>query len=160
MDNSQLNRVMRLVHRTGDRCVVLDNENDEAVVVMNLDEYENILDMSAEPCSCCEDCDDTNDDWSSETAPLASDVPLESDDDFESKAEPLHFSPEEDIIDEISIKDESIVGTENIAPVLENIATDLPVETVQNFANVGQEEPLSDLPSEEADRFYLEPVDE
>jgi len=160
MNDNQLNRVMRLVRRTGDRCVVLDNENDSAVVVMNLDEYESLLDFDGETCQCCEDhCDsdecingDDDDDVHSfdDILPdVASEVeeisPKELNDDFYPKEEALHFDAEE---------------IENVAPIMEEMPVELSVEEPKNFANVGQEERLQDLPGEEADRFYLEPVDE
>jgi len=156
MHQNQLDRVMRLVRRTGDRCVVLDNENDSAVVLMNLDEYESLLDFDGETCQCCEDrCNDdecVNDvdrsfgdvlpDISSEIDDV---LPKEQNDDFFAKEEAIHFDSEE---------------VENEAPIMEEIVTDLPAVELKNFANVGQEESLKDLPAEEADRFYLEPVDE
>ena len=44
MHNSQLNRVLKLVRRTGDKLVIFDKENDSGYAVMNLDQYENLLD--------------------------------------------------------------------------------------------------------------------
>ncbi len=38
-------RILRLVQRTGDRVVVLEKETDQAYVVMDLDEYETMLDV-------------------------------------------------------------------------------------------------------------------
>lgn len=41
---NQLQKVLNLVRKTGDKIVVFDNENpDNAYVVMNIDEYEKIL---------------------------------------------------------------------------------------------------------------------
>lgn len=44
MKSSQLNRVLKLVRRTGDRFVIMDNSSDEVFVLMNLREYEKNLD--------------------------------------------------------------------------------------------------------------------
>src|SRR3989339_379887 len=43
MNNTQLDRVLRILARTGDRCLVFDRENDQGVMVMALDEYEKFL---------------------------------------------------------------------------------------------------------------------
>lgn len=43
MKNSQLNRVLKLVRRTGDRMVIMDPETDDVVVLMRLPEYEDLL---------------------------------------------------------------------------------------------------------------------
>ncbi len=48
MKQKQLDRIIRLVKRTGDRFVVLDRDTDEAMVVMNLDEYEDLLNTTTE----------------------------------------------------------------------------------------------------------------
>ena len=82
MDNCQLNRVMNLIRRTGDRCVVLDNENSDAMVVMDLDEYERMLDDDERPCSCC-----------------VEDKDLEEEDDLMADHEPEEVSAEEKIDD-------------------------------------------------------------
>lgn len=160
MNNNQLNRVMRLVRRTGDRCVVLDNENDDAVVVMNLDEYENLLDCDGNTCSCCDDLEENNEDEEEnddedidedddEVWPILDpELSVHSDSQIHTKDEAIHFEAEE--AEEV----------ENVAPIMEEMMVGLPDLETKNFANVGQEESLKDLPSEEADRFYLEPVDE
>ena len=139
MCNNQLNRIMRLIRRTGDRCVVLDNENDDAVVVMNIDEYEKMLDCDENMCSCCEDdCEqdvDNDDD----------DLLLEQDDGFEVE--------EDDAAPQME-------DVKKVDQIMEEIVSDLPAIEPKDFANVGQEESLEGVPTEEADRFYLEPVDE
>lgn len=43
MKNSQLNRVLKLVRHTGDRMIIMDLKTDEAVVMMRLPEYENLI---------------------------------------------------------------------------------------------------------------------
>ncbi len=47
MNNSQFDRVLRILARTGDRCMVFDRQNDQGVMVMSLDEYEKMLDGGA-----------------------------------------------------------------------------------------------------------------
>src|SRR3989338_5858753 len=139
MNNNQLNRVMRLVRRTGDRCVVLDNECDEAVVVLNLDEYERMLDCDENMCSCCDgDCDQNVDDDCDDTL-------LEPDDDFGIE--------EGDLLSQVE-------GVKKVDQIMEEIVSDLPAIEPKDFDNVGQEESLEGVRTEDADRFYLEPVDE
>lgn len=139
MNNNQLNRVMRLVRRTGDRCVVLNNESDEAVVVLNLDEYERMLDYDENMCSCCEnDCDEN-------IEGVEDDALIGQNDDFDVPEEVPEFQLEE---------------VKKVDHIMEEIVADLPAIEPKNFANVGQEESLEGVPTEEADRFYLEPVDE
>lgn len=43
MHDHQLNRVLKLVKRTGDKLVILDQENDEASVLMGIGDYEELL---------------------------------------------------------------------------------------------------------------------
>ena len=139
MNNNQLNRVMRLVRRTGDRCVVLDNESDEAVVVLNLDEYERMLDCDENMCSCCEgDCEQNVDND-------IDDVLVEQNDGFDVEEDGSQLETEE---------------VKKVDQIMEEIVADLPAIEPKDFANVGQEESLEGVPTEEADRFYLEPVDE
>ncbi len=46
MQNSQINRVVRLVRRTGDKAIIMDNESDAVMMLMELGAYEKILDNS------------------------------------------------------------------------------------------------------------------
>jgi len=43
MDSNQLKRVIDLIRRTGDRCIVVDSESDEVLAIMRLDDYESLL---------------------------------------------------------------------------------------------------------------------
>jgi PHD/YefM family antitoxin component YafN of YafNO toxin-antitoxin module len=46
MKNSQLNRVLSLVRKTGDKVIVLDPETEETIVLMSFDEYEALSGIS------------------------------------------------------------------------------------------------------------------
>lgn len=46
MQNSQINRVVRLVRRTGDKAIIMDNESDAVMMLMDLGAYEKILERS------------------------------------------------------------------------------------------------------------------
>ncbi len=44
MQSANLNRVINLVKRTGDKTVIMDNESDAVMVLMDLGAYEKMLD--------------------------------------------------------------------------------------------------------------------
>lgn len=46
--NNPLRKIINLAKRTGDRLIVTDPEGEEAVVVMNLDEYDKLLENKEE----------------------------------------------------------------------------------------------------------------
>lgn len=43
MNSSQLERAFKLVKKTGDKAIVFEKDSDDAVVLMNLEGYENLL---------------------------------------------------------------------------------------------------------------------
>jgi hypothetical protein len=47
MQNSQLNRVINLVKRTGEKTVIMDNESDAVMMLMDLGAYEKMLDHTS-----------------------------------------------------------------------------------------------------------------
>jgi hypothetical protein len=47
MQNSQLNRVINLVKRTGEKTVIMDNESGAVMMLMDLGAYEKMLDHVA-----------------------------------------------------------------------------------------------------------------
>ena len=81
---------MRLVRNTGDRLVILDRESDETMVMMNLDEYENLIQGGCD-CDCEDDPDGeewpAGDDDDEEEASGADDEGRESDEESDSPAE-------------------------------------------------------------------------
>jgi len=44
MDSHSLERLLKLSQKTGDRLVIHDSQTDESMVIMNLDEYEHLID--------------------------------------------------------------------------------------------------------------------
>lgn len=160
MEN-HLNRVLKLVRKTGDTMVVVDKDGDDAFVVMDLDQYEMMLDaqMSYE------------DDW--------------QDEDFE---EPVEIEPEQasqsaqgpDIwnvmqkaedkgetwdIDQLSEgefaeleKQYQAFANRHVEEAIEEVQTELPVEKVVEQKNPENEKnQIDDEYGEE--QFYLEPVE-
>ena len=46
--NDNLKKIIQLMKKTGDKCVVFDNQTNEAFVVMSLSEYEALIDKHQE----------------------------------------------------------------------------------------------------------------
>ena len=44
MQNAQLNRIIKLIKRTGEKTVIMDNESDAVMMLMDLGAYEKMLD--------------------------------------------------------------------------------------------------------------------
>ncbi len=156
---------MRLVRNTGDRLVILDRESDETMVMMNLDEYENLLEGG---CDC--GCDDGNDDWGRE------DDEVEINNDWVEHEEKINH-PDASLDDSISAPDAEIdlptdYAEPDVPPAEEPTISPLPDTIIKSevrplrsgsMDSIGailNEEPLSDVPHEEAEEpFLLEPVE-
>jgi len=157
MKQAQLNRVLKLVKRTGDRFVVLDQETDDVLVVMRVDEYEDLLNQTIPPEELEEedmldkiDCDIKN--WQKKrNAP------------FSEMQNFLETEDEEELDEEILPAD---LPAENLSVEEEK------KEDVADFHDekIQEEESLADVPhkdeekDEEGDegeepKFYLEPVE-
>ena len=54
MSNS-LEKIIDLIKKTGDNCVVLDHEGNPAYVLMSLEDYENIVSAKSEVATLSED---------------------------------------------------------------------------------------------------------
>ena len=171
---------MRLVRNTGDRLVILDRESDETMVMMNLDEYENLIQGG---CDC--DCEDDSDEegWS------AGDDDDDEDDDedeldefvdaWERKAkdtrpdEPIHFETPETTEETFEPLEEFEIAEPVVEPMTEEpVAPEVPLVTnpvktqplhsgsMASVAAILSEEPLGDVPHEEVEEpFLLEPVE-
>lgn len=46
--NDSLKKIIRLMGKTGDRCIIFDNPNDDAYVIMTFDEYEALVEKKEE----------------------------------------------------------------------------------------------------------------
>ncbi|MBI2037478.1 MAG: hypothetical protein HYT15_00900 [Candidatus Magasanikbacteria bacterium] len=138
MQNSQINRVVRLVRRTGEKAVIMDTESDAVMMLMDLGAYEKMLENSEgiEKLTEEELMEKINRDvavWRAyndkerlETIDKVVEKPV--------PAQPAKIEPEK--------------PRENKAVTLDYGAT------------VGPEESVSDIASEEGEeKFYLEPVE-
>jgi hypothetical protein len=128
-------RIFELIRRTGDRLVVTDPEGEETFVVMDIDDYEMLLDLGTSECQC--DC-----------------VPgFEEDDDFDPAAidEEFLFEPEQTFEPEPLVTEPVVAEEESpekqIEQVLPKIETNFSEKSVKKEQD-GEEE-----------QFYLEPVE-
>lgn len=135
MRQSQLNRTLKLVRRTGDKVIILDRDSDEAFVLMDLDNYEMVLDMT--------------------------DLPKDSDSDPDlDEEDPL----EDYVLDDAIDAEEKASEMPPLAVVEEKVA-EIKIEPIvdQNMqeikTNIISEESLEDVPHEDQDTFLLEPIE-
>jgi len=157
MQNSQLNRVLKLVRRTGDKLVVFDKETDAAFAIMDLDQYENLLDEADFDSSDWNDDDDTflPPRAASGFAPVSSVIKdrwhENQENDFDLPSEEK-IAPEENWQEEELEVDGPVKSKSQTAKVVKN------EETSKEL--VGEEISLHDVPhDEEEETFLLEPVE-
>ena len=140
MNNSQLQRTLRLLRRTGDRGIVLDPESDEVFVLMDADSYEKMLPSSAGNHPQKDDGEEGLDDY------VLDDL-LE--------IEEKQKTP----------KEEEKIASVPPKPVAAAPVTDEKLKFSEDWAAkknpILSEESLSDVPheEEEEEKFYLEPVE-
>lgn len=148
MKNDQLQRVLRLLRRTGDRGIVLDAETSEVFVLMDADGYEELLD-DAEIV---------------DLPPLAPADGAVSEDEDDGEGDFVL----DDLIDlqEAAVVTDQPVKTEQ--PVARSVKPDLEKLSFENAwpktpeRAVLKEESLTDVPEDEPgeeEKFYLEPVE-
>lgn len=172
MKSAQLNRVLKLVRRTGDHFVIMDNASDEVFVLMNLREYEKKLDGLSD----WEDLDEEEmenrvgenfADWKrrqnfseenfcagEKLAEAAETTPYEEEFE-EDKFKPADL-PEDFLSPDVEIKAEP-----KYIPAKEEeiIAKTVESATVDTYPLGGEEEKLTDITDEENEpKFYLEPI--
>ncbi len=149
MQNSQLQRLLHLMRQTGDKSIVLDNETEQMFVMMNVDDYENLIGVT---------------DFDTPFAPAGetvSDVPDFVIDDAVTPAEGATTLDTSGIFAENG----STLDDEKTSTTIEKMPTISQKNTsdwnIHNRANpVLSEETLTDVPhEEEEERFYLEPVE-
>ena len=176
MQEKQLNRIMRLVRNTGDRLVILDRESDETMVMMNLDEYENLIQGG---CDCdCED-DPDGEEWPAGDDDDEEDELDEFVDAWERKSkdvrpdEPIHLETPETVEEAFEPLEEFEIAEPVVEPMTEEpVAPEVPLVTnpvktqplhsgsMASVAAILSEEPLGDVPHEEVEEpFLLEPVE-
>lgn len=149
MQNSQINRVIKLVRRTGDKAVIMDNESDSVMMLMDLDAYEKILENSGRVETLTEEelMDRINRDVAVWRA-------------YNDKERSEKLVDEEVVEQKPMAKSAPIM--EEKRPILAKNNSFVPVED----ADLGRtpilpEESASDIVAEEEEeKFYLEPVEQ
>ncbi|MBU0546036.1 hypothetical protein KKA13_02160 [Patescibacteria group bacterium] len=167
MNSAQIKRIVSFIKRTGDPCVILDAESDEALTLLRLDDYERLLDSSwgepLEGMSEREMMDKVNRDiayWKS------------CHEDEEEEVEGCHCAEcgraDENLVSELNtdvpmsvdFEDDDFVEEEmmDVEPTVEPIlGVEAPMMAAVESQN-GVESKPEELPEEEADTFLLEPV--
>jgi len=182
MKQNQLDRIIKLVRRTGDRFVIMDKETEETMVLMNLNEYESLLNDT----SSLEDLEEEdmlnklNHDISRwQTQKTRQPMPVWEDERKESLPtvqieEILPEVHEVEDLDELDEMEENEFEDEGFVPKNETVVeplvvvepiveknlepTTIPLEVGQVEQTFG-EEALSGLPEDEEEKFYLEPIE-
>ena len=139
-----LQRILDLVDRTGDRCIMVNPETEDAHVVMSLTDYEVLMDVAAHSTWSMED-----EDWGEDG--------LETDEyeamDVSQANEAIAQWKEEDAEEALgAIEDDSGEGFTPIADFVENFA-----KLKQNQAD--SEHAAVEVEEKEEERFYIEPVE-
>lgn len=157
MKPQQLDKLLRLIKRTGDKCVILDRDSDETFALMSLDEYEYLLNGVDELDEMDEDglwskIDNDVSRWREkhegegvEELPKLPSV----DDGWTPATEPV-VTESMDLLEDLP---EEKPAEPEILPITE------PGQQVEPTNNITSDEiPLHDVPEDEEEKFYLEPV--
>ncbi len=140
-----LQRILDLVDRTGDRCIMVNPETEDAHVVMSLTDYEVLMDVAAHSTWSMED-----EDWGEDE--------IETDDyeamDVSQANEAIAQWKEEDAQEALG-ELETDDGNEGFTPI---------ADFVENFAKLKQEtanseHKVAENEEKEEERFYIEPVE-
>jgi len=154
MKNTQLNQVIRLVRRTGDRVVIMDNESEEVMVLLNMNSYEKLLSgtQMVEKLTEEELLEKINRDIAVWRAYNESE---ESAFEEEENQIPKILPKQKINTDKIEIEPEDDKTEEDIEEMAKNIE-----KTAENIGIVENEEPLGGIAEDgEEEKFYLEPIE-
>ena len=154
MNESSLNRLMRLAQKTGDVLIVTDPDGREPLVLMSVDRYEE---MRLGPDACCDD-----EDWAGEEeTPEDLDVGTDEGEDFgeflmrkegEERIPSIDLSEEGDDEAEFADRIGPLPEDPKIAPIRESFPSEFLQEEQKKQEQV-------QLKSEGEERFYLEPIE-
>lgn len=147
MKNSQLERTLRLLRRTGDKAVVVDPGSDDVFMLMNLDSYEDLLDEldAQEPLTGL----DGGEVLSDEDDLTLSDTLTADFEEAPSAQEELGLA------EDLTVVEPRKQASTVTKPL--DFSEDWPKKPVSSLEN---EESLEDVPDEgEEEKFYLEPIE-
>ncbi|HLD60820.1 MAG TPA: hypothetical protein VJA27_01670 [Patescibacteria group bacterium] len=162
MKSSQLNQVLRLIRRTGDRAIIMDPAGEEVVVLMNLNDYEALLDQTDDSLAYAEPDHDLLADEPSPWGTMEAEIrPDWHEDEGSNWRAPSDFST----FSELATKRAAPRFQPAYPPQPDDSQLDFSAgwnEQAQNIPSSMEEEvSLEDVPSEEEEeKFYLEPIDE
>lgn len=150
MKQSQLDRIIKLVRRTGDRFVIMDKETEEVMVLMNLGEYENLLN-DVTPVACLPE-EDMLQKINHDIARWREQNLKNIEPDWE-ESETEDEEPTEAEVDEMAEEP-------HLEPIIAKETPIAPLESQESQENANlSEETLADLPEGEEEKFYLEPIE-
>lgn len=150
MQNSQLNRVINLVKRTGEKTVIMDNESDAVMMLMDLGAYEKMLEHTSGRESGVEKLTEEE-----LLEKINRDVAI-----WRASNDRERLETYDEVIDK-SPKPEKVVVMEKGRDINLN-TTETDSITINKFPNIQaeQEHSAHDIVSEEEEeKFYLEPVE-
>lgn len=143
MQNSQINRVIKLVRKTGDKVVLMDNESDAVMMLMELDAYEKMLSSTPQPVE-----------------QLTEEELMERINRDVAVWRAYNDKQQQETIDKVLEKNElkPLVKAKNT--VVEPVS-DVSEKPAENFSGaIGREDSASDIVAEEdEEKFYLEPIE-
>lgn len=180
MNSLQLKRVVNLIRRTGDRCLLLDNESDDVLTLMRLEDYEKLLNTDTgrpiQDLSEREMMEKVNRDiayWRSfqqeenkkekDWSEFAEDEGCNCEECGCDECDCDECDCEEDDEEKMEkeFKEEDSENEPKTGILVEKTAEEPVVEKIMpenQFAGRTEEEKIDDLPEEEQDTFLLEPV--
>ncbi|MBP6859675.1 MAG: hypothetical protein KBC69_03600 [Candidatus Magasanikbacteria bacterium] len=148
MKNSQIDRVIKLVRRTGDKVVLMDNESDAVMMLMELGSYEKMLANSEGVEKLTEE--ELMEKINRDVAIWRASNDRERLETFDSILEKSPISRENSVVPPVT------------APA-DRFAQEAPepsFSTPKQPTNISREESASDIIAEEdEEKFYLEPVE-
>ena len=147
MNNSQLQRIINLIKKTGEKTVIMDNESDAVLMLMDLSVYEKMLDRSSGVEKLTEE---------ELLEKINRDVAV-----WRAYNEKDLVEVDEDLAEKPVLEKERVIKTQPSRPVNFSIPENKEI-TLNKYPDIeiAQEEPASDIASEEEEeKFYLEPIE-
>ena len=150
MKEQQLNRLLKLIKKTGDKLVVLEQGSDLVTVMLPLENYERLIDGGNQL------------DWDEPAEPIApvtpGPLPIAPAEEPTPSDEPATEEPTPFEIEQaLERADEEAAHAQNLAEVSKK-KLEFDADWASTNAKPISEEDLSDVPEEE-EKFYLEPVE-
>ena len=153
MQNSQINRVIQLVRKTGDKVVLMDNESEAVLMLMDLGVYEKMLSTSPQRIETLTE-EELMEKINRDVAVWRA---YNDKDRVEKTAEEM-LEDSQLRTNTRQNQQNQAVKTENSMPVPRATANDSSVTSYP--ANSGTEESAADIVAEEdEEKFYLEPIE-